>query len=71
VYNPQGLSLLEIVVASALCSWAMLSVCTVGALALSWWVFGDEKAAKPAPQPAPQPAPAQPAPAATATVAHA
>jgi hypothetical protein len=67
VYNPQGLSLLEIVVASGLCSWAVLSVCTVGALALSWWVFGDEKAAAKAPVAAP----AQPAPVPTAAVAHA
>lgn len=67
MYNPEGLSLLEIVVASALCSWAMLSVCTVGAVALSWWVFGDEKAAAKAPAAAP----AQPAPAPTHAVAHA
>lgn len=68
MYNPQGLSLLEIVVASALCSWAVLSVCTVGALALSWWVFGDEKKAAAAPKAVPaQPAPAVAAP----TVAHA
>lgn len=67
MYNPQGLSLLEIVVASGLCSWAVLSVCTVGALALSWWVFGDEKAVAKVPQAAP----AQPAPAPTAAVAHA
>lgn len=67
MYNPQGLSLLEIVVASWLCSWAMLSVCTVGAVALSWWVFGDEKAAAKAPAAAP----AQQAPVAAPTVAHA
>jgi hypothetical protein len=67
VYNPQGLDIFEIVAASWLCSWAVLGVTTTAAVALSWWVFGDEKAAAPAPAAVP----AQPTRAPAASVAHA
>lgn len=54
MYTPFGLEMWEIVVASWLCSWAVLGVTTACAVAVSWWVYREERV------PAPVAAPAKP-----------
>lgn len=66
MYNTNGLDFWEIVAASWMFSWGVLSICTVGAVALSWWVFGEKKAEK-----VPHVAPAKAEPAGATHVAHA